>query len=129
MAIHIMYVRHCNTVTPPLLLTLPVLQMIVILMSLRDLDLQAAVDFIGDLCRQTIDTFIENQQRLPSFGPKVDHDVALYVQGLQDWIVGSLHWTFMSERYFGKSGAKVKQDRIVRLLPARRPRLLPICSQ
>ena len=95
--------------------------MIVILMRLRGFELQEAVDYVGDLCRQTIDTFIENQQRVPSFGPKLDRDVALYVQGLQDWIVGSLHWTFESEQYFGKSGARVKKDRIVRLLPPRRP--------
>ena len=94
-------------------------------MRLRGCDLQTAVDYVGDLCRQAIDTFVENQQRMPSFGPKLDRDVARYVEGLQDWIVGSLHWTFMSERYFGKSGAKVKKCRIVKLLPSRRPTLKP----
>ena len=98
--------------------------MIVILMRLRSCDLQTAVDFVGELCKQTIDTFIENQRSLPSFGPKLDRDVALYVQGLQDWIVGSLHWSFMTERYFGKSGAQVKKHRIVKLLPR-----LPKCPR
>ena len=104
-----------------------VLQMIVILMELRGFDLQTAVDFVGDLCRQTIDTFMENQQNVPSFGPRLDRDVALYMQGLQDWIVGSLHWSFMTERYFGKSGAEVKKNRIVRLLP-RRPKRIDVSA-
>ncbi|KAH9928495.1 terpenoid synthase [Epithele typhae] len=100
--------------------------MIVILMKLRGCDLQTAVDSVGDLCRQTIDAFVANQRALPSFGPKIDRDVALYVRGLQDWIVGSLHWSFESERYFGKSGAKVKKLGIVKLLPRRdsRPAIL-----
>lgn len=93
--------------------------MIAILMNLRGLDLQSAVDFVGDLCKQTIDAFIQNQRAVPSFGPALDRDVAHYVQGLQDWIVGSLHWSFMTERYFGRAGAEVKKHRIVRLLPRR----------
>ncbi|KAJ8480777.1 hypothetical protein ONZ51_g6432 [Trametes cubensis] len=91
--------------------------MIPILMELQGLDLQSAVDFVGGLCKQTIDAFVENQRNLPSFGPELDRDVALYVQGMQDWIVGSLHWSFMTERYFGTSGAEIKKNRIVRLLP------------
>lgn len=96
--------------------------MIAILMLVRGFDLQTAVDFVGELCRQTIDAFTENQRELPSFGPRLDRDVALYVQGLQDWIVGSLHWSFMSERYFGKEGAEIKKHRVVKLLPRCPPR-------
>ncbi|KAI0780394.1 terpenoid synthase [Trametes elegans] len=91
--------------------------MIPILMNLRGLDLQSAVDFVGDLCKQTIDAFIDNQRKIPSFGPELDRAVGMYVQGLQDWISGSLHWSFMTERYFGKGGAAVKKHRVVRLLP------------
>lgn len=82
------------------------------------MDLQGAVDFVGDLCRQTIEMFSENLRKVPSFGdPQIDAAVAGYVQGLQDWIVGSLHWSFCSERYFGKDGAQVKKHRVVKLLP------------
>ncbi|KAI0374636.1 terpenoid synthase [Pilatotrama ljubarskyi] len=95
--------------------------MIAIMMNLHGLDLQGAVDFVGDLCKQTIDAFVENRQNIPSFGPELDRDVAMYVQGLQDWIVGSLHWSFKTERYFGKAGAEIKEHRVVRLLPRRHP--------
>ena len=93
--------------------------MIVIAMHIQDLSLQEAVDFVGDLCKQSIDRFIDAKSSLPSFdfGGPIDRDVAQYVQGLQDWIVGSLHWSFQSERYFGKSGQIVKKTRIVDLLP------------
>ncbi len=87
-------------------------------MTHKGMDLQGAVDYVGDLCRQTIEMFSENLRKIPSFGdPQIDAAVAGYVQGLQDWIVGSLHWSFVSERYFGKDGAQVKKYRVVKLLP------------
>jgi alpha-muurolene/germacrene-A/gamma-muurolene synthase len=62
--------------------------MIVILMEHHGMTLQQAVDYVGDLCKQTIDAFCQNKGNLPSWGPEIDDMVARYVQGLQDWIVG-----------------------------------------
>ena len=90
--------------------------MICVFMMYDGLNLQQAVDRIGELCKQTIDTFIENQARVPSWGDDIDKDVKLYVNGLQEWIVGSLHWSFMTTRYFGDDGGAVKATRIVELL-------------
>ncbi|KDQ61070.1 hypothetical protein JAAARDRAFT_125196 [Jaapia argillacea MUCL 33604] len=91
--------------------------MVVILMMYHGHDLQSAIDHIGDMCRDTINTFIANQAKVPSWGTEVDKDVAAYVQGLQEWIVGSLHWSFQTKRYFGDNGQEVKKTRIVNLLP------------
>lgn len=108
--------------------------MIVILMQYHNLSLQGAVDYVGELCKQTIDTFSTNKTELPSWGPEIDEMVARYVQGLQDWIVGyvfvsladfpinplfpsSLHWSFQTHRYFGTEGLEVKKQRLVKLLP------------
>jgi len=85
----------------------------------RGMALQEAVDFVGDLCKKSIDRFTEDRARLPSWGPEIDAQVQVYVQGLADWIVGSLHWSFESERYFGKKGKQIKRDRIVELAPVR----------
>ncbi|KAJ7512778.1 isoprenoid synthase domain-containing protein [Mycena galericulata] len=93
--------------------------MIPVVMHEQGLDLQSAVDFVGDMCKQSIDRFIEDRSQLPSWGPKIDRDVAVYVDGLANWIVGSLHWSFQTERYFGKGGAAVKASRVVQLLPRR----------
>ena len=94
--------------------------MISVVMNEEGLDLQTAVDFVGTMCKQSIDRFNDDKANLPSWGPKIDRDVAIYVDGLANWIVGSLHWSFESERYFGKSGREVKTTRVVNLLPRRR---------
>ena len=93
--------------------------MIVVVMKQEGLDLQSAVDFVGELCQQSIDRFVADRASLPSWGPEIDRQVDTYVQGLADWIVGSLHWSFESERYFGKHGLDVKTHRVVQLLPRR----------
>lgn len=106
--------------------------------------LQSAVDYVGELCAETIDTFSANKARLPSWGPEVDDMVARYVQGLQDWIVGyvpslsiytayftiyildrSLHWSFQTHRYFGTKGMEVKSHRVVTLMPLELPPSIP----
>jgi len=87
--------------------------MIAIVMHHHGMALQEAVDFVGDLCEKSVDRFSEGRARLPSWGPGIDAQVQVYVQGLADWIVGSLHWSFESERYFGKKGGRIKKDRLV----------------
>ncbi|KAF8905261.1 isoprenoid synthase domain-containing protein [Gymnopilus junonius] len=93
--------------------------MIPVVMNQEGVDLQTAVDFVGNMCKQSIDRFSAERNQLPSWGPEIDREVAIYVNGLADWIVGSLHWSFESERYFGKNGRDVKTTRIVELLPRR----------
>ncbi|KAK2461246.1 hypothetical protein APHAL10511_006773 [Amanita phalloides] len=91
--------------------------MISVVMNEHGLDLQSAVDFVGDMCKQSIDRFNKERQELPCWSPEIDRDVAVYVQGLANWIVGSLHWSFETERYFGKFGPQVKKTRLVNLFP------------
>src|SRR5882757_175710 len=80
----------------------------------QQLDLQFAVD-----CKQTIDRFDESCEIIP-WGPKVNKDVAVYVLGLADWIVGSLNRSFDSTRYFQDSGWEAKRTRVVNLFPRRK---------
>lgn len=93
--------------------------MITVVMNERGLDLQSAVDFVGDMCKSAIDRFKTERANLLSWGPEIDRQVNTYVQGLADWIVGSLHWSFESTRYFGIDGHKIKKTRVVELLPLR----------
>ena len=86
-------------------------------MTHEGLSLQQAVDRIGEMCKQCIDTFVENKKRIPSWGDSIDRDVKLYVEGMQEWIPGSLNWSFATTRYFGNNGATVKKTRVVDLLP------------
>ena len=93
--------------------------MIPVVMHQEGVDLQTAVDFVGNMCKQSIDRFNEDRANLPSWGPEIDRDVSIYVDGLANWIVGSLHWSFETERYFGKTGRQVKATRTVEILPLR----------
>lgn len=93
--------------------------MISVVMNQYGLDLQSAVDLVGDFCKQSIDRFMNDRASIPSFDPCVDRDVDIYLDGLANWIVGSLHWSFESERYFGKHGKHVKAHRVISLLPVR----------
>jgi alpha-muurolene/germacrene-A/gamma-muurolene synthase len=40
------------------------------------------------MCHNTIGSFAKLRSELPSWGGEVDEMARLYVQGLQDWIVG-----------------------------------------
>lgn len=96
--------------------------MIPVVMHQEGVDLQTAVDFVGNMCKQSIDRFNQDRARLPSWGPEIDRDVSVYVDGLANWIVGSLHWSFETERYFGKTGRQVKATRTVQIAPLRASR-------
>ncbi|KDQ58780.1 hypothetical protein JAAARDRAFT_206626 [Jaapia argillacea MUCL 33604] len=91
--------------------------MIVVVMREKSLSLQEAVDFVSDMTRDSIDRFFENRANLPSWTPEIDEAVEIYVDGLANWIIGSLHWSFESERYFLKDGKKIKSEKVIRLLP------------
>jgi hypothetical protein len=90
--------------------------MVVVVMYHSALDLQTAVDFVGDMCKQALARFASLQEQLPSWDPKIDQDVAKYVQGLKDWISGILYWSFETERYFGKGVKTVKATRTVKVV-------------
>lgn len=82
------------------------------------LDVQSAMDYVGDLIKSAIDTYIHNKTLVPSFGnANLDGEVAMYISGLQDSVIGTIHWSFDSERYFGSEHKQVKRDRIVTLMP------------
>ncbi|KAF8483210.1 terpenoid synthase [Gautieria morchelliformis] len=91
--------------------------MVAILMEHHDLDVQGAVDHIADLCRQIIPAFCKSRAELPSWGPEVDKDVSRYIRGLESWMSGSLHWSFITERYFGPEVLEIKQSRVITLIP------------
>ncbi|KAG1887246.1 isoprenoid synthase domain-containing protein [Suillus subluteus] len=85
---------------------------VAVLMDDRGLDLQGAIDYTAQMCKDAIQRFESNQE-------EVDRQVAIYVEGMQNWMVDSLHWHLDSIRFSGTDGYAVKQDRIVKLLPKR----------
>ena len=91
--------------------------MICVHMMKDGLTLQQAVDRLGEMCKQSIDRFVENLPLVPSWGDRIDRDVKLYVNGMRECIVGSLHWSFQTKRYFGDNGGEVRATGVVELLP------------
>ncbi|KAJ7875936.1 isoprenoid synthase domain-containing protein, partial [Mycena olivaceomarginata] len=70
--------------------------MVTLLMHEHGLELQAAVNEVA-MCRERIDSSLNLRSKLPSWGPSIDSAVNSYVDGLLDWIVGSLHWSYKTE--------------------------------
>jgi hypothetical protein len=62
--------------------------MVSVVMQEKGYSLQEAIDFVGDLCKKAIERFESEKKNLPSWGPDRDSEVAMYVDGLQNWIVG-----------------------------------------
>ena len=94
--------------------------MIVIVQHNEQFELQEAVDYVADLCLGCIDRFTALRKALPSWGPEIDDQLNVYIDGLGDWMIGNLVWSFETERYFGTDGAQVRSDLAVALLPRRK---------
>ena len=65
--------------------------MVCVFMTHDGLSLQEAVDRVGEVYKETLDSFIENQKRVPSWGDNIDKDVKLYINGMQEWVIGSIN--------------------------------------
>lgn len=86
-------------------------------MKQHRLDVQEAMDKIGGLADEKMDRFYYLYPRIPRFLGPVDLDVQLLVDGMAQCVSGVMHWSYESQRYFGKIGLEIKQSRRFRLLP------------
>ncbi|KAF7309111.1 Terpene cyclase [Mycena kentingensis (nom. inval.)] len=93
--------------------------LVTIVMHQYHLDVQQAMDWIGDLHDDIAADFLQTWHQIPSFGAAVDRDLRTYVHGLGNWVRANDSWSFESERYFGKQGIEVQHTREVQLLPKR----------
>lgn len=78
-------------------------------MTERRFTAQGAAHFAGNLVKDTTCTFLENRAALPAFGDW-DDDVRAYVRGLSNCIVGTLHWLYETDRFFGETGEDVRSS-------------------
>lgn len=83
----------------------------------KGLSLYEAIDYIAKLSEDMMREFVELRATMPSYGPEIDREVSIYLDGLAAWMIGILNWTFCTERYFGKNVANVKATMIVKLQP------------
>ncbi len=96
-------------------------------------NVQEAMDHIGNLHDQFVDQFFEQWRHIPVFGGPLDEEIRAYCNMLGNWIRGNDSWSFevctapsstvwifilmlsQSERYFGVRGPEIQTSRSVRL--------------
>lgn len=84
-------------------------------MKEHNLDLQAALDWLGAHCNRTISRFLANVKRVPSWGAEIDEKVKIYIEGMGQWVRGNDDWSHQSKRYYGDDGPIIKETRIIHL--------------
>ena len=70
------------------------------------------VNLHADLEKQ----FLEAMRHVPSWGPDIDGQIQLYLDGVGNWVRASDCWNFESGRYFGGKGLDIQKIRQVPLL-------------
>ncbi|KAA1466697.1 terpenoid synthase [Dentipellis sp. KUC8613] len=88
-----------------------------VLMRTQGMTLQQASDYTGGHFQALMDTFLAGKAQLRSFGPAVDAEVKLWIECMQHWPVGNLHWSFETPRYYGAAREEVRRTRVVTLSP------------
>ncbi|KAF8513346.1 terpenoid synthase [Hysterangium stoloniferum] len=79
--------------------------------------LQEALQWISDLNDELVQKVLSDFARVPTFdGGIVDEQVAIYVDGLGNWVQANDSWSFESQRYFGTKGLEIQRHRHVALL-------------
>lgn len=90
---------------------------ITIIMQQFVLGLQDAFDYSEQLNRVKMERFYTLYGRLPRWMGPVDLEVQKLVDGMAQCVSGVMHWSYESERYFGKRGLVIKESRVLSLLP------------
>ncbi|KAH8918639.1 terpenoid synthase, partial [Atractiella rhizophila] len=70
--------------------------LVVILMVQHDVDLQTAVDMLTDMVAQRVKEYELLKTQLPSWGPKVDAEVAKYNKAVEHLVQGCVVWYYHS---------------------------------
>jgi hypothetical protein len=79
-------------------------------------DVQSAMDRAGELVIQRMHQYNIAKKNLPVWGNYMDAQIAKYCSVMEDWMVGNIHWSLESERYFGKDVAKVRDTLAVTVI-------------
>ncbi|KAF9560269.1 terpenoid synthase [Agrocybe pediades] len=81
------------------------------------LDLDSAMDWVAQYHEEVETRFLDGLKRVPSWGPEIDKNMEVYINGLANWPRCNVCYSFESGRYFGKKGIEFQQTRWVPLLP------------
>ncbi|KAH7303422.1 isoprenoid synthase domain-containing protein [Stachybotrys elegans] len=90
---------------------------VTVLMHKYHLDVQGGIDRAGELSDEKMERFYELYSQVPRYVGPIDLEIQTLVDGMAQCVSGVLHWSYESQRYFGKRGLDIKRTRRVRLLP------------
>lgn len=94
---------------------------ITIVMHHNKTDIQGAMDWVYNYHKELEAKWMDiYENKIPKFGEPIDAELAIYVDGLGNWVRASDQWGFESERYFGKRAPEIQKTRWVTLLPKER---------
>ncbi|KZT38050.1 terpenoid synthase [Sistotremastrum suecicum HHB10207 ss-3] len=93
--------------------------LVMVAMRERQVDVQGAMDYLGQRYHQLRDAFFDQMNDIPSWSPQIDADIKEYIMEMGRWVTGNMFWSFESERYFGPHGLEIMEHRNVTLLPRR----------
>lgn len=74
---------------------------VTVLMAARDIDMQAASDYVGEYYAELMEEYMTAKAELASksFGSRdLDEDVWKYVNAMENWPIGNLEWSFKTNR-------------------------------
>jgi hypothetical protein len=83
------------------------------------MNLESAFQWLLDHHDKNVDNLLGIRAKVlkkdgfPSFGPRIDREVADYMDGLGFCVRGHYEWTFRSGRYFGNGGLAPQKHRKV----------------
>nr|AQH32583.1 terpenoid synthase [Polyporus brumalis] len=82
-------------------------------------DFDSAMDWVANYHKEGEMRFLDALKRVPSWGPEVDKQVAVYIEHLANWPRCNDCWNFESWRYFGHKGLEYQKTRLVPMLSKR----------
>ncbi|KAI0062676.1 terpenoid synthase [Artomyces pyxidatus] len=93
---------------------------IAIVMHHEKIDIQGAMDWVVRYYKEVETRFMELYEQVPKFGELIDSQLAIYIDGLGNWVRACDQWSFESGRYFGKKAPEIQKTRWVALMPKER---------
>ncbi|KAF8181436.1 beta-glucan synthesis-associated protein-domain-containing protein [Mycena galopus ATCC 62051] len=84
---------------------------VTVAMKEQGLELQSAVDHVGEQYQRLAQSFCQDMRELPTFPDDVDLLAKEYADGMGLWVYTNIKWSFASERYFGTEGLAIEKHR------------------
>ncbi|KAL4242474.1 Terpene synthase [Abortiporus biennis] len=87
----------------------------------HDLDLQTAINFVSSMLAKRVKEYMELKKQIPSFGPKVDEEIARYLTAIEHCIQGATRW-YYGKRYFRDLDITNRNFLVVPVFKSSRPK-------